>query len=879
MERVLVLTVILFWVFAIINVASTRCPGGIYPVTMAPAIVCPKPTGNFTNACAHVVDYDYINKYGDDGSLIIADVNALLNQDVLLFIPKACRDAMVDLVCALNYPMFDPVGALTGFPRRKVCSSRCNAVLTSCGPIKSLMSGDVQALLTDCSNPTFFASDNGSCALPGFTPIYNSANSAEAYNGEYCAGVRSDILPMSGSIINSNYSAVQEEYVYQNFVNAKLSELNAQLPPFLSTECYGALRAFMCAKSFFKPRQVTIGEILEDNNIPYNGNPQAAMLAPTELTLPANADMSVCREYENKCATFYIQFEEGSDASNAFKPSCDAVTTVGNQSIKLFSEGPEKLTSITIAALARELNVYMKPLSLDNDTSAMQPYQTTCPARFVVPEDPTSAYVTYVPGTGCAGGCLAPFYTEKDFDTFFEAGLTIGIMGMVLSVATFMILKYDIIIPFFQSYEIMIPLAIYLAMSFVMCAFLVVLNSGLNDDEFCENNVVRYGQYNTPNTCVVAAGVTVYAILASSFIFLFVSLNIYNKCHKHLNMDPKKLLYVEIALIFILPLVPLIVSLEKKWLGFSGSISMCTFMGQGNPIDNSMTRYDSTYALGAIVLVVSILSLLINAATIIRLRMRVYTKIVPIESGLESAVEDFDKEDFDKEETVLEDVPSNNSSPVHHHQPAKSAQSQYEVEAQDKDDKELSAFNHLPKSNKPDDSLTSNLKPSMVMEDNLDVQVIIGTLLGSVMVILVWGSLGVIRINTVFLEYDKMIDSAREWVTCAFTNFDGTEASWVDACGLRPNNIPKLPARIFYILVMNGNVIFFFVFIVILKVFQYLFPAIFGGSAKSLSTATPTSATTRVVMSSSRSSASASASGVPVPAYELSGRYNLAPEQ
>ena len=113
------LTVILFWVFAIINVASTRCPGGIYPVTMAPAIVCPKPTGNFTNACAHVVDYDYINKYGDDGSLIIADVNALLNQDVLLFIPKACRDAMVDLVCALNYPMFDPVGALTGSPWRK----------------------------------------------------------------------------------------------------------------------------------------------------------------------------------------------------------------------------------------------------------------------------------------------------------------------------------------------------------------------------------------------------------------------------------------------------------------------------------------------------------------------------------------------------------------------------------------------------------------------------------------------------------------------------------------------------------------------------------------------------------------------------------------
>jgi hypothetical protein len=210
-------------------------------------------------------------------------------------------------------------------------------------------------------------------------------------------------------------------------------------------------------------------------------------------------------------------------------------------------------------------------------------FQTTCPAGYVVPDNPNDPRVKWVSGSGCAVSCKVSSYTTTEWGDFMSVSRAVAWVSLVFGVAFTAV--------FCRSREKMSTeygVLFYVVTTTLLTLFFCIMRSNTFEAQFCKNNAVPYSNGDGFNWCSVHSVLLWYFGLAAVLSAVCVSTD---QVLKHvLNMEslPTSLWYVYLFVVCGLPWISIIWVLANNDYGYQNLSLLCL----GNPgLDNDFSYF------------------------------------------------------------------------------------------------------------------------------------------------------------------------------------------------------------------------------------------------------------------------------------------------
>lgn len=748
------------------------------------------------NPCVYVVDYEFYLPATKSAEQLREIASTKLNNSLLLELPTTCTASLVRYACSLIYykclPQYVATGAKSEaiykndttlpfsvyLPIERPCVSVCTDVQTYCSvsPIYKATQS-----YPNCFAKYNFASLPSSYAQPYQFDLRNNASACyvsnlitnsfitETYvrNGSYspCAGIVDTFVNPPGTKINSEYTMLQLSYTYQDTVNSALMQVADNLPVWLSKDCRLATMAYFCYRFFFKPEAITFGQALTQSLTslglsalqPTVSAGAAALysgILTSTLYFPSYANRSFCSNYGESCASFLAIANK-----SALKPNC----TLESSDSFIFPDGKNQ-TAYTLSLTVGERTIPISFVTQPNyfgyhNKSEYTAYEPTCPNYYVIPEHPDGKEVNQVSGSACAVGCQSAIWTADEWNGFGNIARSSSAVSLAfgLVLLIFIVVMQD----WKQSYLIFM----FTIFAVICSGSLFHLHNGTTFEErFCYDNAQAFSQKtDATSPCVQTAIITTYCFLCGMTTMFVLSVHRVLSLRGDKNYIINHLAYipVQMAFLFLPPIIPVVYGAANKCFGYSGIQPWCFFRSYPN-----VTQNKDVFWLGWPVLVVAFFtfSLLIISEIIFivqRCRGPVYKIVVqdesalsPTDAGVQTVVQN-----GDGESSNVPDTASASTS----QQPA-----------------------------------GARLGRTPRVELVQGIVILASTIIAAAFV--------ASRVQV--YEFAKpYVRSFTAYTKCVFKNYDGT-ASYLDDCGEHPANHPKeLNVTIFIITVFSANII------------------------------------------------------------------------
>jgi len=337
----------------------------------------------------------------------------------------------------------------------------------------------------------------------------------------------------------------------------------------MSKDCHTALRKYFCGQYYLAPAAQNIKNVFISNlgsqyaaGFFYNlkGINSTGFQQHT-FYLPSYPHKSICIDYQEKCKSFIVAAN-----SSALVPNCTSI----KKGIAQFPERNQTIVSLIVPGLPGVIKFSSFPnLMADTIAQSAMPFRTKCPEGFVVPEDPLSRGISWVPGTGCALACRYPTWTADEWTSF--QGITtgmpaIGLASIVLLLATWLGDKKR------RKQYLIICFA---SCSAIASLFFVIMAGIPIDTRFCRNNAAGLDGMDGPTVCGTQTFILMYFGLACVLGWGAQCIDLFLKIVMQIKTDHVMYMASYFSVIFLLPLIPVIITAVNKWQGYSRTLTWC----------------------------------------------------------------------------------------------------------------------------------------------------------------------------------------------------------------------------------------------------------------------------------------------------------------
>lgn len=200
-------------------------------------------------------------------------------------------------------------------------------------------------------------------------------------------------------------------------------------------------------------------------------------------------------------------------------------------------------------------------------------YYTLCPAGFVIPSEPLNSNILWVTGTNCAQSCLSPRYTTNEWKDFTL--ISIIIPAIALPVALFSVLSWFVDKNRLKKYLVLcfsLPHAI-------ACLWFVVVSSYPIDERSCSSNAVPVTNEDGATICAIESIIGLYCLFSGSIAWCIQAVDLFFK----IVMGRKESYHhIYLAIIILLPLIPVLYLGISKNYGFNRELPYCLVSSKGS---------------------------------------------------------------------------------------------------------------------------------------------------------------------------------------------------------------------------------------------------------------------------------------------------------
>lgn len=528
-------------------------------------------------------------------------------------------------IATFNYALY---GVTTPFPVPflRPCLSVCTQQMISCLGIPSLLNAapNCSAMFDYTgSNARFHinqydSSNNAAlCHTITATPIFVQ-NSMEPYHGNdnhgICSGyVSGNIYIPPSQISPISFAPLAPPTATQLKIETIASVVINTIPIWLSEDCHNAMKKYICARSFLKPQLKTLGGILNENHIPVGTQAgiagyltslglNANAILTNQFNIPSYYEYDVCHDYELKCAELILV---GSSSRPDLVPNCHEKINGINTWPKTTTQLIQTLPLITPFGV---LNLQINSTTSNITTNEMS-YTPTCPVGFAVPEE-IDDRTDMIYATGCAGKCVSPLFTRDEWNRYWKGLQHASITGVILNIISLIVhLSFG-----HTKNEILITTFILLAM--IESIWGLILLDVPADERLCEDETRMLDNRNGLTLCASQSVITLYTVLGMALCLAFESVNWHilknnRGCGDVVENDPENKSYnirlKQIAIVLILPLLPVIIMLAMGLEGYSRNTFYCFFNSKTGNQD-----YGIFYVWFFILMIIAFLSALLT---------------------------------------------------------------------------------------------------------------------------------------------------------------------------------------------------------------------------------------------------------------------------
>lgn len=515
-----------------------------------------------------------------------------LNNSRLVMLPIACQIGIKNLVCS-NIYLKCPDGIqlnspFTGWnlaiynalplPFQRPCASVCTSIQSKCLGLTSLLGINFNCSAQYDYSHGYFSSSvpqplqydplNNNATCNAMTANFQISSTREPYLKSNdpkgaCYGFTTELFIPPSSSVSATLAPLQPPYVIQTAIESTLAANFAKLPVFMSSSCSIALRRYFCSSYMIRPQTEVLGDILKANGLTaqqiaylsYKGFNMAAILAYS-INLPSYPHRSICLDYQNKCSGFIA-------AANLpiFIPYCNAM----NGPVAKYPTDNQTIQNLPIEALHLTI-----PLVTSPNVATVSPlvsYSTKCPQGYVVPNR-VDRRTTWVPGTGCAVSCKAPYWSYTEWSQLERLAQVLGWIGLVL---ISVLLLSNLLDSHRRKHQMLVTSLGFFSM--LATLYITIMSFIPFEDRFCASNAVLLDHTDGNNFCTSQVYVLVASGLGTVASWMAVAVDLFLQVVVGIpDTDHLKIYFL--GLIGLIPTVFLIVVRFQRF-GFVGTLPMC----------------------------------------------------------------------------------------------------------------------------------------------------------------------------------------------------------------------------------------------------------------------------------------------------------------